>query len=258
MWGLALLDRVMLSRLADLEEVGQFAVGARLALVLMFTVTAFNLAYTPFMLSLFAEDRVTEKQVRGHTLTYVAIGLTTISLTLALFAREIIELAAPDFTEAYRVVGILCLGVTVFGLSSIAMAGISLVRKTGYFALYSISALAINVALNLALIPPFGGIGAATATATAYAVLTVLYYRRAQALYPTPYEPRKVCVVLIAGAALMPIGYLPPGLGAEALKLAALLAFAAALFAGGALGRDELLELRALARRFTRRSASTP
>ena len=255
MWGLALLDRLMLSRLADLDEVGQFAVGARLALVLMLCVTAFGLAYTPFLLSLFAEDREVEKRVRARALTYLAIVLTAISLVLALFAREIVSVIAPDFTEAYRVVGILCLGVTVFGLSSITMAGISLVRKTGYFALFSLIALGVNVALNLALIPPLGGPGAALATAGAYTVLTVLYYRKAQAVYPTPYEPRKAVLVLLAGAALMPLGFLPMGAGAVALKLLALLAFAAALLGLGVVGREEIGELRDLSRRFTRRPA---
>jgi O-antigen/teichoic acid export membrane protein len=257
MWGLAFLDRVMLSRLTDLDEVGQFAVGARVALVLMLCVTAFGLAYTPFMYSLFAEDRETEKQVRGRTLTYLTLALTAISLTLALFAREIIAVVAPDYDEGYRVVGILCLGVTIYGVSSVAMAGISLVRKTGYFALYSGVALVVNVALNLALIPPLGGVGAGLATATAYGCLTVLYYRRAQALYPTPYEPRKAVFVLVAGAALMPVGLLAPGLGAEALKLLALLLFAGAMLATGVLGRDEVTEVRDLARRFSRRTAAS-
>jgi O-antigen/teichoic acid export membrane protein len=257
LWGLAFLDRLMLSRLADLDEVGQFAVGARLGLVLMFCVTAFGLAYTPFMLALFAEDRETEKQVRGHTLTYVAVALTGVALALALFSREIVDVVAPGYTEAYRVVGLLCLGATIYGLSAIAMAGISLVRKTGYFALYSLVALVVNVGLNVALIPPLGGVGAALATATAYGTLTVLYYRKAQALYPTPYAPGRVLFVLFAGAALMPVGFLAPGLGAFALKLAALLAFPAALFAARVLGRDEVQEVRDLTRRLTRRTAAS-
>jgi O-antigen/teichoic acid export membrane protein len=246
MWGLAFLDRVMLSALADLEEVGQYAVGARFASVLMFVVTAFGLAYTPFMLSMFSEDSELEKQVRSRTLTYVAIVLTAVSLALALFAREIATVVAPDYTQAYEVVGVLCLGVTVFGLSSVTMAGISLARRTAYFGAYSGLALAVNLALNLVLIPPLGGFGAALATAVAYVVLTTLSYRKAQALYPTPYEPRKTVIVLLVGGALMALGFLPLGIGAVALKLLALAAFAGALVVGGVLDRPELIELRRL------------
>lgn len=257
MWGLAFLDRLMLSRLGSLEEVGQFGVGARLALVLTFSVTAFGLAYTPFMLSLFAEDREVEKEVRGHILTYLAIVLTGVSLVMALFSREIVSVVAPGYTEAYEVVGLLCLGSTIYGLSSIAMAGISLVRRTGYFAAYSIVALVVNLGLNFALIPPLGGIGAATATAGAYASLAVLYYRRAQALYPTPYAPGKTLVTLLVGAALMPVGFLAPGVVADLLKLAALAAYPVALFAGRVLGAAEVAEVRDIARRLTRRPATS-
>jgi len=257
MWGLTFLDRVMLSALADLDEVGEYAVGARFSSVLMFVVTAFGLAYAPFMLSLFAEDREVEKQVRGRTLTYVAIVLTGLSLALALFAREIASVVAPAFTNAYQVVGILCLGVTIYGLSSVTMGGISLARRTGYFAVYSGVAVAVNVVLNFALIPPLGGYGAALATAGAFAALTILYYRRAQALYPTPFRPGKPVIVLLAGAALMPLGFLPLGLGAVALKLLALVAFAA-LVLGAVLDTPELSELRTLGRRLARRPAPSP
>ena len=217
----------------------------------MFVVGAFWLAYTPFMLSPFAEDREREKHVRSRTLTYLAIVLTGISLVLALFAREVATIVAPHFTHAYSVVGILCFGVTVFGLSSVTMAGLSLVRRTGYFAAYSALAVLVNVALNFVLIPPLGGAGAAFATAGAYALLTVLYYRRSEALYPTPYEPRKTLIVLVAEAVLMPLALLPLGIGAVALNLLGVVVFVAVLVLDGVLDRPKLMELRSLTRRLS-------
>ena len=251
MWGLAFFDRVMIGSLADLDELGQYAVGARFASVLMLAVTAFGLAYIPFMLSMFSEDPELEMQVRSRTLTYVAIVLTSLSLALALFAREVATIVAPGYTEAYQVVGVLCLGVTIFGLSSITMAGISFVRRTGYFGAYSGIALVVNVALNFVLIPLLGGFGAALATAIAYATLTSLSYRKAQALYPTPYEPRKTLIVLATCAALMPLGFLPLGIGYFALKLLALAAFAGMLALGRVFDREELAEMRALTGRLS-------
>lgn len=256
LWGLTFLDRLMLSRLANLDEVGEYAVGGRFAFVLMFVVTAFGLAYNPFVLSLFSEDRELEKQVRARTFTYLTIVLTGLSVVLALFAREATTVIAPGYDGAYRVVGALCLGVTIFGLSAITMTGISLARRSGYFAVYSLVALVVNVSLNVVLIPPLGGLGAAIATAIAYAALTTLYYRKAQELYFTPYEPRKVLTVLIAGAACMPLAFLPLGAGFTAVKVAGAVAFVIALFATRVIDRVEILELKRLARRFTRRPAA--
>ncbi len=253
LWGLSFLDRLMLSRLADLDDVGQYAVGSRFAFVVMFVVTAFGLAYSPFILSLYSEDRETERHVRARTLTYLAIALTALSVVLALFAREITTVIAPGYDEAYRVVGVLCLGVTVFGLSSITMTGISFARRSGYFAVFSGMALAVNVALNFVLIPPLGGVGAGLATACAYVALTSLYYWKAQQLYPTPYEPRKSIVVLALGIAVVPLGWLPLGWGFVAIKLVAVALFAGAVYAARVVDDVEIVELRSLARRLTGR-----
>jgi O-antigen/teichoic acid export membrane protein len=109
----------------------------------------------------------------------------------------------------------------------------------------------VNAALNLVLIPALGGFGAALATALAYAALTVLYYRKAQELYPTPYQPRKTILVLLLGCLFLPLGFLPVGLDYAALKVAGLLAFAALVVFGGAIDREEIAELRTLTGRLS-------
>jgi O-antigen/teichoic acid export membrane protein len=257
LWGLTFLDRIMLSRLDDLAEVGQYAVAARFSMVTMLAVSAFSLAFSPFILSLWSEDREAEKQVRARTLTYLTVVLATLSVLLALFAREVASVIAPKFDSAYQLVGILCLGVTLFGVSSVTMTGITFMRRTRLLALYSGAAVAVNVGLCLALIPPLGGVGAALATGVGYALLAVAYYVHGQRLYPTPFEPRKTVSVLIAAAAVMPLGLLPLGLGSVALKVAGLAAFGAALALLRILDPPELAELRALARSSFRRTAST-
>ena len=206
----------MLSRLANLDEVGQYAVGP--LRVRAHVLTAFGLAYNPFVLSL-SRRTGSRKQVRA-TPSRTAIVLTGLSVALALFAREATTVIAPGYDGAYRVVGALCLGVTIFGLSAITMTGISLVRRTGYFAVYSLVALVVNVVPQRRADPAARRAGAAIATAIAYAALTMLYYRKAQELYFTPYEPRKVLTVLIAGAACMPLAFLPLGAGFTAVKVA--------------------------------------
>jgi O-antigen/teichoic acid export membrane protein len=53
-------------------------------------------------------------------------------------------------------------------------------------------AAAVNVGLNVALIPPYGMIGAAIATAAAYVVLFAGMVVYAQRVYPVPYQWRRV------------------------------------------------------------------
>jgi O-antigen/teichoic acid export membrane protein len=254
LWGLSFLDRVMLGQLADLSEVGQYAVGARFAMVVMFLVSAFGLAFSPFILSLWAEDRELEKRVRVRTLTYVTTVLTALSVLITLFAREIATVVAPGFDDAHRVVGLLCVGVVLFGISSVTMSGISFARRSRVFAICSAVAVAINAGLNVVLIPAIGGEGAALATAVAYGFLATAYYVVSQRLYPTPYEPRKAVLVVVLGAAVMPLGLLPLGLASVAAKVAGVAAFAGAVLALGVFDPPENAELRGILRRAARRA----
>jgi len=249
LWGITFLDRVMLSRLADLADVGEYAVAARFATVVMLGVTAFGLAFSPFLLSLWSENPELERRVRSRVLTYLSVLLAFASLALALFARELLTIVAPNFTSAYQLVGILCLGVTFYGIANVVMAGFVLVRRTGLIAAYSLAAVAVNVLLTVLLIPPLAGLGAALAAAAGYGTLAAAYYLKAQRLYPTPYVPWKTGVVLLAAAALMPLGLLPLGVWAVALKLGGLGVFAAVLVLAGVIERPELEELVGMVRR---------
>lgn len=222
MWGLAFLDRVMLSRIANLGEVGQYGIASRFALVLMFGITAFGLAFSPYIMSVWARDPEMERQLRARALVLMTAVLTTGAVGLSLFSREVATLIAPAFDEAYRVVPILAFGIALFGISQITMTGISLARRTRYFAMYAATATAVNVVLNLVLIPPLGGAGAAIATATAYGMLAVLYYWQSQQLYPTPFEPLRVSAIVAAGVAVAPLGLLPLGGVSVAAKAAGL------------------------------------
>jgi O-antigen/teichoic acid export membrane protein len=252
LWGLSFLDRVMLSRLGNLSDVGEYAVAARFSMVLMLTVSAFGLAFSPFVLSLWSEDAETEKLIRARALTYLTIVLAGLSLLLALFARELTSIVAPAFDNAYEVVGILCFGVTLFGISSVTMTGIMLVRRTRLFAIYSAAAVVLNLVACVVLIPPFGSTGAALATAIGYGLLAVGYYAHAQRLYPTPYEPRKALTVLAAAAVVMPLGLLPLGPASVALKLGGVAFFLAALAVLHVFDPAERDELRETVRRIAR------
>jgi O-antigen/teichoic acid export membrane protein len=245
LWALALVDRLMLARLADLDAVGQYAVANRIATPVLLLVTALGLALSPFILSLYQVDPEREKRVRARVLTDFTAALVLVGLVSALWARELADLVAPGYDDAFRSVGILSFGLVAFGISSVVVSGISIARQTKWLTLYSGIAAGVNIALNLVLIPPFGQVGAALATLVAYALLAALYYRRAQILYRTPYRPRVVAATFAVGLALMPLGaiaYANEGT-AWAVKLLAVAAFLGALRVMGVIDRAALRSL---------------
>jgi O-antigen/teichoic acid export membrane protein len=247
MWALALVDRIMLNKLGTLADVGQYAVANRIASVLLLGITGFVLAFGPYVFSIYSQDRELEKLVRGKTLTFLTVCLCAAALALTLFAREIISVVAPAFDSAYEAVGLLMLSVVAFGISTVVMAGISIMRRTKVLAVLAVTAAIVNIALNFALIPPFGMVGAAAATAIAFLVLAALHYRVAQMYYPTPYEPAKVLTAVALATFFGTLGLLPLDLLlAVPVKVAGLAAFLLLLRATGVVDATELERLRTL------------
>jgi O-antigen/teichoic acid export membrane protein len=249
MWALVLIDRVMLNALGNLREVGEYAVANRLANVLLLGVTGFALAFGPHIFALYAEDRDLERAVRVQALRYLVVGLSFAGLALALFAREIISVAAPAFGRAYEAVGLLVLSIVVFGISSVVIAGISYARRTDLMAVIAIVGAAVNVGLNFALIPTYGMMGAALANAVAYVVLAVLQFVVAQRLYPTAYEVRKLLITIGLATGLGAAGVVRFHSLAVALpvKVIVLAIFPVLLWAARVIVAEELDRLRQIA-----------
>jgi O-antigen/teichoic acid export membrane protein len=230
-WGLAFVDRFLLVGLSSLQQVGEYAIANRLAGVVLFLIVAFGTAYSPFTLTVYSEDPEAERRLRARALNLLTVGLLAVSGALALFARELILVIAPDFHTAYQSVGLLAIGATEFGLTTIVMFGISITRATKWAAIYSGVSAVVNVVLNVVLIPFSGQVGSAIATAASFGLLAYLYYRKSQQLYPTPYEPHRVIRAHVVSAPLFALGLvvIHPLVLSIAVKACAFALFAIAL-----------------------------
>ena len=94
-------------------------------------------------------------------------------------------------------------------------------RRTQFNWVVTGAAAALNVMLNLVLIPPYGMIGAAVATVAAYSVMLVGMAWWSQHVYPVPYQWRRVATAAGVAVVLAVAGKLAGG------GLPAAIAFAA-------------------------------
>lgn len=206
-WGLQFVDRFFLLAFSNLQELGLYALGVRLSNVLLLAVTAFGFAWSPFVLDLFSRSPEEEKVIRARALTNVAFALALGAVCLSIYAREFFEtVTGSAFADAYKVVAILCAGIFALGLNGVTMTGISIMRRTRYFAQYAVYTALLNLALNFALIPPFGAVGAAIATSLSFVALAFLYYWRAQRLYPAPFDTARLWRIIGIAAAVIVVG----------------------------------------------------
>jgi O-antigen/teichoic acid export membrane protein len=249
LWVINFADRLFIVHIAGTAENGLYELGVRLASANVLLMTAFRTAWPAFAYSI--EDDGEARRTYAFVLTYIIAATCWVSLALGLLAPWLVRLlATPQFYAGSRVVAPLSFAAAAFAGYIVVSIGVGRARRTQFNWVVSGAAAIVNVALNLALIPPYGMMGAAIATVAAYLVLFLGMAWRAQQLYPVAYQWRRVAVAAAVAVGLTAAGKLlhVPLAGAVALILAYPLALLPARFYLPA----ELRGMKSFGRRLTR------
>ena len=99
----------------------------------------------------------------------------------------------------------------------------------------------MNIVLCIALIPPYGMMGAAVATLVAYVALFLGMWLRSRTVYPVPYQWRRIVTLSGVAAALTAIAW---GLDSLPVAIALTLAYRSCFFRSRFYQRAELMRLR--------------
>jgi O-antigen/teichoic acid export membrane protein len=220
LWLTNFSDRFFLVKLSDLHEVGLYSIGVRLASAIVLLLTAFRLAWPAFAYSI--DDDREAGRTYSFVLTYVVYVCCWLALALGLLAPWILKLiTTKPFYPAQNVVAPLAFGVAAFGAYVVVQIGTGRSRQTRSNWLVTGAAAVVDVALNFILIPPYGRMGAAIATVTAYTLLFIAMAWRAQKVFPVPYQWRRVATLAVAAVGLTVLGKVLGGPLALALGLTA-------------------------------------
>jgi len=232
-------------------DLGLFAAGNKVAQVMLLFVTAFTLAWSPFALSIAAEQDA--RRTYAKVLTFYTVGMGTLALALSLFAPVILRfVSVPSYARAYQVVAPLSLAYMVAGAYSIVALGTSLKARTAHLSWTTILGAITALLLNLFLLklPYMALVGGALATLGGQIVSVGLVFWISQRLYPIPYERRKVLICVAMLGAWVVVGQVLRGwldlnlLVGTAVRLLMLAAFLIALLWSGVLERYEVVVLR--------------
>ena len=205
LWAVDLADRFLLLKLKGTAEVGLYSVGVRISSALLILLIAFRTAWPAFAYSI--DDDREAKRAYGFVLTYVLYICCWLSLALSLLAPWLVRLlATPRFYEGSRVVPLLVFGGTAFIAFNVMSIGIGRAKATQFNWVVTGFAAAVNIVVNLALIPPYGMMGAAAATLVAYVVMFLGMTYRAQQVFRVPYQWRRVALVVGAAVGLTVLG----------------------------------------------------
>jgi len=206
-------DRFFLIHLHGRDEVGIYEIGVRISSAMVLLLTAFRMAWPAFAYSI--EDEGEAKRTYAFVLTYLVVVASWLALILGLLAPWLVRLLTqPEFYEGQRVVPVLAFAVVAYAAYIVMAIGVGRAKRTQFNWAVTGLAAALNVALNLILIPPYGMMGAAAATVAAYVVMFAAMTWYAQRVFPTPYQWRRVFTAAGTAVALLLLGKaLDGGLG---------------------------------------------
>ncbi len=244
LWAINLIDRFFIIHFKGQAENGVYSLAVRISSVIIFLMTAFQLAWPAFAYSI--RDDGHARRTYAYVLTYLLFTTCWMSLALGSLAPWIVHLLAhnPHFARAAKAVPVLCFATAAYSGYTVLAIGIGRTRQTQFNWVVSGAAALVNIALNIALIPPYGMMGAAIATLVAYVVLFVGMWVRSRRVYPVPYQWRRILTIAgVAGG----LTIVATGLHSLPVSIALTLAFPLVLVPLRFYQPSELARLRRLA-----------
>lgn len=205
MWSINSIDRFFLVTYSNLDQVGLYSVGIRLASVIAFITWAFRLANAPFQFEI--SSSADAPQIYALTLTYFVLITSLVCVPLALFAKPVLRLLTTEaYLGAYIVVGLAAYSAVAYGMYQIVGAGLLITKKTLFTSMAISIGAGANVLFLFLLVPPFGMLGAALAILLTHTTVLTILYVGAQRAYPVPYDLRRIFTVLICAGIVIGIG----------------------------------------------------
>ncbi len=232
-WIMSASDRYFLQIFSDSTELGLYSLGYKFGGVLHgLIIGPFQLAWMPFLFSTSKEENA--KKIYSSVLTYFVLVAMFVALALSVLSKEVIAvMATPPFYSAYHVVPLITLALLFYGCFMCVNAGMYLEKKTKYIPFIIGAGATLNLGLNYLLIPSYGMVGAAIATASSYFFLVIVAFLASRRFYPINYEWGRITRIFLA-AGLVYAGSLfinnDSVIIAGILKALSLLAFPLLLF----------------------------
>jgi O-antigen/teichoic acid export membrane protein len=255
-YSLSISDRVMLGILGTSTDVGIYNIAFLISNILALVFMGFNASFAPVISELYHNDRIRELKSLYSSLTRsILVIILPAFCWLVGFGDDLLNVFGGEFRVGYAALIILSVGVVV--RCTVGTVGTMLVMSghQRFNAANIVVVTAMNVVLNLFLIPRYGLLGAAIATAVSVSVIDavgLIEVRLLIGIHPYRRAYLKILLAaLVAVAGNLALRALLPPL--PPLAIAGLLAATYAVFVGlvflmGLEHEDRLLIRRGLAR----------
>jgi O-antigen/teichoic acid export membrane protein len=258
-WVFAVSDRMVLAKLSTLHELGLYTVAGSMIAGLALLQAALGRAFGPHMLLMYERDPTHASRSLGRLFIYIVAFMGIAAVAVSAFAQELLRvIATPSYAGSAVAVGPLALGAVLYASTLVTALPMSLTKRTKSLATVAWTAAILNLALNLALVPVWGMVASAWATAAAYFFLTGRYAQIGQRLWRIEYPLRPtigITVTTVVFTAASTALHEITSLWTLLAKVAFVLAYLGSLLLFGVFHVDDLERVRRLLSR--RRSEAT-
>ncbi|MCU0264565.1 MAG: oligosaccharide flippase family protein [Actinomycetia bacterium] len=216
-------DIVLVAALRSPAEAALYTAATRFVVFGQLAVQALQQALGPQLSALFARDEHDEAQTVYQTVTAWSMSLAwPIYLACAVFAPQLLGFFGAGYADAAVVVVVLSLAM-LFATGAGSVDTVLLMSGRSMLSLVNVSAaLAVNIGLNLVLIPRLGIAGAAYSWALAIVLRNLLPLLEVR--YLLRMSPLGSGTVWVGASALLCLGVLPGALALLGAPLAATVA----------------------------------
>ena len=176
LFGTNWLDLVILKWYVPMAKVGTYSLATQLAGVVQQIAVVFSTLLVPQLSVMVAEGQHARiRMLMERLMPYWLLGTSVLfSLVLLGTRAGLLLVFGQDYAGAAPVLALLMVGSCAFALSSACMPLVSAYGSTWVLSGIGLVSAAVNVALDLLLIPPFGINGSALSTVLAYGTSAAL------------------------------------------------------------------------------------
>jgi O-antigen/teichoic acid export membrane protein len=203
---------LVLGIFATTSAVGIFNAAARTAALAALVLYAFNGIFSPMISSLYGRGQLNDlRRLYQDVSRWVFLGGFAVFLLTVLLGKELMGVFGPEFVAGSTVLVILAGGELFNSAVGPTQRVLSMTRHQKVLMFATAGSAVLCVGANFALVPGYGMLGAAVATASATAVanvVTVLYVRRLLGVWPFNYGYAKPAVAGLLAAAGVYLGKL--------------------------------------------------
>lgn len=180
-------DKTMLNKYTGSSSVGFYSFGERFSLILKTIMDSVGKVWNVYFMDKAHENTEESKRAIVTRFYELAFIFMIIGLCLIYYSEEMIKiLTTKEFYPSMYVVPVYVYYYLVAIIGTLTMNQISYSKKMIYLLPASIISVIINIILNILLIPRYGAVGAAGATAIAALFQQIILFFYGMKLFPLP------------------------------------------------------------------------